>query len=40
MGIKLVAIPKDNEKEIPLNTQDVEVKVIKSIEELMEIAFN
>lgn len=40
MGIKIVAIPKDNEKEIPLNTEDVEVKVITSIEELMEIAFN
>lgn len=40
MGIKFVAIPKDNEKEIPLNTEDVEVKVITSIEELMEMAFN
>jgi ATP-dependent Lon protease len=40
MGIKIVAIPKDNEKEIPLNTEDVQVKVITSIEELMEIAFN
>ena len=39
MGIKIVAIPKDNEKEIPLKTEDVEVKVIASIEELMEIAF-
>jgi ATP-dependent Lon protease len=40
MGIKLVTVPKDNEKEIPLNTEDVQVKVITSIEELMEIAFN
>lgn len=40
MGIKIVAIPKDNEKEIPLNTEDIQVKVITSIEELMEIAFN
>jgi ATP-dependent Lon protease len=40
MGIKLVLIPKDNEKEIPLNTQDIEVKIIDSIEELMDIALN
>ena len=40
MGIKLVLIPKDNEKEIPLNTEDIEVKTIESIEELMDIAFN
>lgn len=40
MGIKLVLVPKDNEKEIPLNTEDIEVKSIESIEELMDIAFN
>lgn len=40
MGIKLVLIPKDNEKEIPLKTEDIEVKTIESIEELMDIAFN
>jgi len=40
MGIKLVLIPKDNEKEIPLNTEDIEVKAIESIEELMDIAFS
>jgi len=40
MGIKLVLVPKDNEKEIPLNTEDIEVKTIESIEELMDIAFN
>ncbi len=40
MGIKFVLIPKDNEKEIPLNTEDIDVKVIGSIEELMDIAFN
>ena len=40
MGIKLVLIPKDNEKEIPLNTEDIEVKTIESIEELMDIAFS
>jgi len=40
MGIKLVLVPKDNEKEIPLNTEDIDVKVIGSIEELMDIAFN
>ena len=40
MGIKLVLVPKDNKKEIPLNTEDIEVKTIESIEELMDIAFN
>ncbi|WP_315071866.1 Lon family ATP-dependent protease [uncultured Clostridium sp.] len=40
MGIKLVLIPKDNEKEIPLNTEDIQVKTIESIEELMDIVFN
>ncbi|EHI96943.1 anti-sigma H sporulation factor, LonB [Clostridium sp. DL-VIII] len=40
MGIKLVLIPKDNEKEIPLNTQDIQVNTIESIEELMNIVFN
>ena len=40
MGIKLVLIPKDNEKEIPLKTEDIQVKIIESIEELMDIAFN
>lgn len=40
MGIDLVLVPKDNEKEIPLNTEDIEVKTIESIEELMDIAFS
>ena len=40
MGIKLVLVPKDNKKEIPLNTEDIEVKTIESIEELMDIAFS
>lgn len=40
MGIKLVLIPKDNEKEIPLNNEDIKVKTLESIEELMEIAFD
>ena len=40
MGIKLVLVPKDNEKEIPLNTQEIDVKIIESIEELMDIAFS
>ena len=38
-GIKLVAIPKDNEKEVPLGLEDIEVKSINHIEELMEIEF-
>ena len=39
-GIKLVPVPKDNENEIPKGLEDIEVKAISSIEELMEIAFN
>ena len=39
-GIKLVTVPKDNENEIPKVLEDIEVKAISSIEELMEIAFN
>ena len=38
-GIKLVAVPKDNEKEVPLGLEDIEVKSINHIEELMEIVF-
>lgn len=38
--IKLVTVPKDNENEIPKGLEDIEVKAISSIEELMEIAFN
>lgn len=38
-GIKLVSIPKDNEKEIPLGLTDIEVKAISHIEELIEIVF-
>ena len=40
MGIKLVLVPQDNEKEIPLNNEDIEVKTIESIEELIDIAFS
>lgn len=40
MGIKFVLVPKDNEKEIPLNTKNIDVKTIDSIEKLMDIAFN
>ncbi|XZJ42002.1 Lon family ATP-dependent protease [Clostridium perfringens] len=39
-GIKLVTVPKYNENEIPKGLEDIEVKAISSIEELMEIAFN
>lgn len=38
-GIKLVVIPKVNEKEVPLELKDIEVKAISHIEELMEIVF-
>ncbi|HHD2751742.1 TPA: Lon family ATP-dependent protease [Clostridium perfringens] len=39
-GIKLVTVPKDNENEIPKGLEDIEVRAISSIEELMDIAFN
>lgn len=38
-GIKLAVIPKANEKEIPLELSDIEVKAIDNIEELMKIVF-
>jgi ATP-dependent Lon protease len=38
-GIKLAVIPKANEKEIPLDLSDIEVKAIDNIEELMKIVF-
>ena len=40
MGIKLVLVPKDNEKEIPLNAENIEVRTVDSIEQLIDIAFN
>jgi len=38
-GIKLVIVPEDNSKEVPTGLEDIEVKVVKDIEELMEIVF-
>lgn len=38
-GIKLVLIPKDNEKDIPENLTDIEVKTVENIEELITILF-
>ena len=39
-GIKLVTVPIDNEKQIPVGLKDIEVKAISTIQELMDIAFN
>lgn len=39
-GIKLVLVPKDNEKEVPSGLKDIEVKAVETIEELKEIVFN
>ena len=39
-GIKLVLIPKDNEKEIPQGLDDIEVKAINNIDELLKIIFD
>lgn len=38
-GIKLVVVPKANEKEVPSELNDIEVKSISRIEELMDIVF-
>ena len=38
-GIKLVVVPKANEKEVPSELNDIEVKAINRIEELMDIVF-
>ena len=38
-GIKLVLVPQDNFKEVPRGLEDIEVKAVKDIEELMELVF-
>ena len=38
-GINLVLIPKDNEREIPKQLTDIEVKAVSKIEELVDIVF-
>lgn len=40
MGINLVLIPKENEHDVPLGNNDIEVKTVETIEELINIAFN
>ncbi|CUU51167.1 Lon family ATP-dependent protease [Clostridium beijerinckii] len=39
MGIKTVLIPSDNKNEIPLNTDDIDIRAVGSIKEIMDIAF-
>lgn len=38
-GIKLILVPKDNEKEVPMGLKDIEVKSLDNIEELIKIVF-
>ncbi|WP_124998868.1 Lon family ATP-dependent protease [Clostridium tagluense] len=38
-GIKLVIVPKENEKEVPIDLVDIETKAISTIEELMKLVF-
>lgn len=38
-GIKLVIVPEDNSKEIPTGLEDIEVKVVRDIEELIKLVF-
>lgn len=39
-GIKMVILPIDNEKEIPIDLVDIETKAISNIEELMKLVFS
>lgn len=38
-GIKLVLVPKANEREIPSGLEDIEIKAVETIEEIMEILY-
>jgi ATP-dependent Lon protease len=38
-GIKLVLVPEDNNKEVPVGLTDIEVKAVNDIEELMKYVF-
>lgn len=38
-GIKLVAIPKSNAKDVPAGLKDIDVKAVETIEELMDLVF-
>ncbi|MBV7275799.1 Lon family ATP-dependent protease [Clostridium thailandense] len=38
-GIKLVIVPEDNFKEVPTGLEDIEVKAVNNIEELIDIVF-
>ncbi|MCJ7688291.1 MAG: Lon family ATP-dependent protease [Clostridiaceae bacterium] len=38
-GIKLVILPRDNEKEVPIALVDIETKAISNIEQLMKLVF-
>lgn len=38
-GIKLVIVPKENLKEVPSGLEDIEVRAVDNIEELIKIAF-
>lgn len=38
-GIKLVIVPEDNKKEVPAGLEDIEVKTVSRIEELLELVF-
>jgi ATP-dependent Lon protease len=38
-GIKLVIVPDENKKEVPAGLEDIEVKAVSTIEELLELVF-
>ena len=39
-GIKLVIVPEDNKKDVPRDLEDIEVKTVSHIEEVMKIVFD
>lgn len=38
-GIKLVVVPNENSKEVPIGLKDIEIKTVDKIEDLMDIVF-
>lgn len=38
-GISLVVVPEDNKKEVPIGLEDIQIKTVSQIEELMDIVF-
>ena len=39
-GIKLVIVPEDNKKDVPIGLEDIEVKTVSHIDDVMKIVFD